>query len=421
MKRLSCVSALITSALSIHLAFGQGETAVPFLLIPANPAANGFGGISTSVVSSNPMATIANPAQVGIFSLTQYFSASTYVPKTDWLPGLDYSGVTYNVSAVNAGVNLSQLSSVPFPLGIGAGYSRIYLDLGTFIRTGPGGPEPVGTFRAFEKVEAFTLGVGIDYYVRLGIGLSAKYIHSALFPIGTEQEPGAGTANLVANDIGGLIEVPITDIISKVTGEEISLTHKLSPLCNLSAGYAHRNHGGKVIYADAAQPDPLPRQAAIGMALELGLNTSINSQTWKIVSFTLAREAEDLLVRRRPDGSFDYASGLGRIRFFNNLILGEWDGRITLRKGWEFNVAEIMYLRGGSSTGSGNLIYHTNGFGFQLSGLIRLFDSVGNEPLAGDIASLIRDHIDIHYDHAQYSDHPIVGNTTFNALNLIIK
>ncbi len=38
---------------------------------------NGMGGMDASIISDNPMAATANPAQLGMFSLTNLFSAST--------------------------------------------------------------------------------------------------------------------------------------------------------------------------------------------------------------------------------------------------------------------------------------------------------------------------------------------------------
>ena len=189
MKGKSSFMLFLSLLLSIPIeTLAQGESGVPFLLISPDPAANGWGEISTAVVSDNPMATIFNPGQLGLFSLDSYFSAGTYVPKTQWLPGFHQSDLTYDVTAVNAGVNLARQFDLDLPISLGIGYSRVYLDLGTFIRTSTSGPQPLATFNAHEKAEAFSVAVGIDYFVRLGVGMSFNNIVSVLSPIGTEQE-----------------------------------------------------------------------------------------------------------------------------------------------------------------------------------------------------------------------------------------
>jgi hypothetical protein len=97
----------------------------------------------------------------------------------------------------------------------------------------------------------------------------------------------------------------------------------------------------------------------------------------------IGREAEDILVRRYPAPTdslgnvtgppppWQYVDGTGDIRFFNNLVLGEWGGNIELRKGWQLNIAEFFYLRGGSYLGIGGQDYTTTGIGFGLGGLLK--------------------------------------------------
>ena len=177
MKIRSSLILLLSLIFSIQKTIlAQDESAFPFLLISPNPSGNGWGGVSTGVVSDNPTATISNPAQLGFFSLDNYFSASTFVPKTQWLPRFHQSDLTYNVSAINLGVNLSNVFALQLPVSFGMGYSRVYLNLGTFIRTTPS----VETYEAWEKSESFSLGIGVDYVVRIGVGLNIKSIVSRI-------------------------------------------------------------------------------------------------------------------------------------------------------------------------------------------------------------------------------------------------
>lgn len=179
MKDLLFVSSLFFVILSPNQLTAQGESAVPFLLIHPSPNANGWGNVGTAVVSDNPISVIANPAQLGMFSLDKYFSASTYAPKTQWLPEFGLSDLTYSVWAISGGYNLSNELPLPFPVSIGAGYSRINLNLGEFIRTNESGQE-IGRFSAFETSEQFSVGVGLDVYAKLSIGWNFKKIVSSL-------------------------------------------------------------------------------------------------------------------------------------------------------------------------------------------------------------------------------------------------
>ena len=404
----------------------QGETAVPFLLFEANPDANGWGGVSTAVVSDNPAATIANPAQLGMFSLDHFFSASTYVPKTEWSPENDQNDITYNVSAVSAGVNLQTMFGLALPISIGVGYSRVYFDMGNFVRTGSGSPQPIGFFNAHESSESFCLGLGMDYFVRIGVGMNFKSIVSTLSPIGTEQEAGSGTARGSATDFGVLAQIPVMEILSRATGSSYILVSTVEPLFDINFGYTHNNVGEKMSYIDAAQSDPLPRNATVGLSMEMGVVMPVNNQPWKILTFTLAREAQDLLIIRKPDGVIEYQSGLGDISFFKHVIRGELydNDRVDLRKGWQVNFGEVVSVRGGSFSESpnfGNRNYVTSGFGIRAAGFLKLLVAMNPETQLPDALLFISNHVDLIYDHAAYTTSGPLGETTFNALGVVIR
>jgi hypothetical protein len=95
-------------------ASAQGESAVPFLLIHPSSSSNGMGSVSAAIVADDPIATIMNPAQLGMFGLQNYFSLSTYSPKTQWLPSFGLSDLAYDVLALNAGYDLSRVVELPY-------------------------------------------------------------------------------------------------------------------------------------------------------------------------------------------------------------------------------------------------------------------------------------------------------------------
>ena len=196
--RFTVILLFLVNSCITSVANAQGETALPFLLISPAPDANGWGGISTAAVSDNAIAMAASPGQLGMFTLREHFSASTYTNKTGWLPVFQKPDLTYNAWALAAGYNLSDVLPLPFPISIGLGYSRIDLDLGTFIITGSGGPEPIGMYHAYEQSKNTTVGVGIEYILRLGVGWTVKDVHSVLGPLGGPDSTGS----LEAQEIG---------------------------------------------------------------------------------------------------------------------------------------------------------------------------------------------------------------------------
>lgn len=403
------------------LAFGQGETAVPFLLITSSVEGNGMGGISASTNTHNAMAPLANPGQLGLLTLTHHLAATTYTPKAKWLPKFGRNDLSYNASAVNVGINLGRALGIPLPISYGFGYSRVFLNLGTFARTGPDGPDPISFFEAHEKVNAFSTAIGFDYGVKVGVGVTLKRIVSQLSPFGTEQEEGLGTAKVNASDVGALVQIPVMELADLISPEPTRLFPTISPFLNLTASYTRSNQGGSVVYTGRAQADPLPRQALLGISWEGGIRSTALSRDWTLASFTWAREAQDVLVTRFADGTFTYQRGTGDIRFFQNVILGKWGGKVTVRKGWQLNLAEIVYIRGGSVVMPG-LQYSTEGFGVSLGGIFKWIESFSPTGFENEVLVFLVNHLDVQYDESSYSntESPIQG-TVFRGINFVLK
>ncbi len=419
-KMLFTLLAIAAAHLSPAPAWAQGETAVPFVRITTSPEGNGMGGMSASQPTTDAFAPLANPGQLGLFSLTNLFNASTYTPRTNWLPQFNISGLTYGATAFNAGYNFRELLSLPFDLSAGVGYSRVSLDLGTFTVTSSEGPGVIGKFEAEEHYDSYSIAVGFDYIVRLGLGTNLKHIESRLSPIGTEQEQGSGTATAAATDFGLLLEVPVAELITAVSGTPLEVAPRVSPFLDLSLGFVKANVGDEMSYVDASQADPLPRTAIAGLGFEAGLMGKSGTSDWKLASFRLARQADDLLVSRHPDGTIEYQSGLGDIDFWQNVVIGQDNAQIMMRGGWQIQVAEILYLRGGSVESTG-LSYTTSGYSICLGGLLKLIGLLAqdsNESWIGFVAG----HFDLQFHRASYGEtsSPISGTST-QSLNLLVK
>ncbi len=294
------------------LCYAQGETAVPFLTFPSSPEGNGMGGIIGSTISDNPMAILANPGQLGMASLDHYFLGGFYPSSTTWLPGLQTSGSAYTATALSVGLRLNRMANIPFGLSIGLGYSHIGFDWGLFTINNSG--FGVSSWEPVEHTTNLSMGIGIDYYIKMGIGYTHKEVESILANIEIQGQGKKPIANISAFDLGMIAEIPITEIIGKITGDPITFSKSLKPDLDLSFGYARRNLGDDyAIYIDAAQGSPLPRTAMLGVTYKAGLTLQTETRPWEVVSFSLAREAEDILVVELPQDTLFNVNGRVRI------------------------------------------------------------------------------------------------------------
>ncbi len=416
--------------------FAQGETAVPFLIFSASPDGNGMGGISGSRVSDDAMASIANPGQLGLQSLHQFMSSGFFLPTTDWSPALGVNKITYSATAVNVGLNLQRVVAIPLPVSFGFGYSYINHDLGDYyIYNGLGQPQAM--FTANEHSSDYTLGIGLDYYIKLGLGYTTKSVVSSLVPYSIQGTGRQGVADFSTYDVGLITQIPVIDIAYRAFGPLPRLLPKVDPLLDLTLGYSRNNLGNtRVVYIDASQADPLPRTVTAGLNVKLGFVSHVLESDWELISFMIGREAEDLLVRRYPAPTdslgneigpappWQYLNGTGDIRFFDNLVLGEWGGNIELRKGWQLNIAELFYLRGGSYLGMGGQDYTTTGFSFRLGGILKFLEWFSPPVASNRFVGFVAQHFDIQYNWSEYraADPTFpVDKTTYSGMNIIIK
>lgn len=422
MRFASLTGLLVALALAVTShTWAQGEPAVPFLLYPPSIEANGMGGNGTALTSDNALAPLHNPGHLGLFGLNGFLSGGFYTPATEWQPQFGISGLQYNVWAVNAGLKLNTFVALPFDISLALGYSSIDLDLGQFIITGPGGPTPIGTFESFEKCNSFTIGVGFEYLIRLGFGMSFKSIESNLSPVGTEQEQGTGRADVTARDYGLIVGLPLVRTIEDLASCSLEILPKVKPLVDLTFSYARSNVGNSVIYIDAQQADPLPRLASLGLCLELGAGSTIVGGDWKIISLKLSNEAQQLLIDRLSDGSWRYISGMGDLGLFDNVIGGNTSSKIWVRKGWQVQAAEALYIRGGTYT-SASVTYETSGLGIQLSGLLKILLVVEPSLREGSWIKFLADNLDVQFETAKYSaSSSAVSRTTYQGLNIVLR
>ena len=231
--------------------YAQGEAAVPFLLLAPDSRFGALGESGTGL-ADNSAAIFWNPAGIAFLSGTE-----VTITHSNWLPqfnlDLFYDYLTFRTYLEDLSGSVTA--------------SVTYMNFGEFVRTLEGGPEPVGTFRAFDA--AMTVGYATKLGSDWGLGLNFRIIHSQLSTQPTGEEQGSGVATTVSFDIAGMWRPSYLNIF----GWE--LENRLSIGANLS------NMGPKITYIDQAQADPIPTNFRLGFAFQL-FNDEFNSLTYTL-------------------------------------------------------------------------------------------------------------------------------------------
>jgi hypothetical protein len=414
---------LLISNYFIALAQVTMRVGVPHLLISASPESNGQGCTSVSRITDDPFAINSNPAHLGISSFKTGGIIGFY-PSTSKAPlGSGFDDFTYNSYVLTGGINLEDY--VGMPISIGFAYTRVYLDLGTFVRMGDIDPTPLGTFQAEEHSDAFSFGIGLDINLKLAAGVTFRRTVSNFSPFGSAREYWVGIASIWSGDIGILIYAPIVDIVNI----EYELIPKTVPIIDISFGTAYNNIGRKLTYIDEAQSDPLPRSLSMGITLEFGIK--LNKTGHKLATLSWSRESDDLLVGWNQQGSLYYQDIFGDVNFFKNIIGGTRTTRTengasvaatNLLQGWQLGFGEFFYYRRGSFEGIDNSAFSTSGFGFRLSGIFKIIQDISDEEIY--TVSFLLDHFDFRYDESNYDlvkSAYVMPFTKFSSFNFIIK
>ena len=223
-------------------------TAVPDLLIAPDSRAGAMGESGVGL-ANNSSAIFWNPAGIAFLD-----GQEVSITHSNWLPQfqLDLSYDYLSFRQYLPDFNGSIFSSI------------MYFDNGEFVRTGPSGPTPIGTFTSYDL--AITAGYATQLSDDWGIGFNFRFIRSELAPAGTGDEVGSGISNNISFDIGAMWrpETLVLPFIDYDMGKSISFGVNLS------------NLGPKMYYIDEAQADPLPTNLRIGFAYQL-LNDEYNS------------------------------------------------------------------------------------------------------------------------------------------------
>lgn len=398
MKTIRLLSELlILSLMSAAWAQGPGSAGALFLLIQPSLRANGMGGTSVSSVENDALGIAFNPARLGIWANENFFMAEFYPAKSEWLAGLD---IFYDAKTFVAGYDLKRFDH-RIPVSLGVGYTRVNLDFGEIAVTGPNDPTPIAVLHIIERAKLWTVGLGFDYWIKAGCGWSFKSIESDLGPAIIDDLVYPTSTNIKAHDFGVVLYAPGEEIIARLTGKTLELRPGVRPVFGLGLGYSKSNIGSTISYIDIAQPDPLPRTARVGLSLNAGLASTRHGRPWRLVSLEHQYETEQLLVRRTDRQSVSYASFLGDINFFKNVILRQENSKIISKTGWELGANEFVFLRYGHYKDPlGRVDYKTFGASISSYGLLNvIFQSTPRSPTW---MRWLTEHLDVRYDYSSY-------------------
>lgn len=377
MKTTSLLSLLFLFTFFPFKIFAQGEAAVPILLLNPSPMLSGMGATGTALPTEDPFAFVWNPAQLGYNSLTNNYSFIFYPSKIDWLGsvGLELKGI-----ALNVGYNFKDL--IGFPVSFGFGYSNVELDFGIF-----GGRD---------HYNAYSFGLGVDYYVQLSFGYTIKDVTSIQYPYPGEWEEIK--AETTVNDFGILLNVPVIRLIDEKMLLPLDNNLYGKPTFNFSLGYSKSNIGDEIYYIDPAQADPLPRTDRTGYGFSAGFELISDDFIMKIFNVSFTSEAEDILISRDTTGHWEYQSTFSDLNYWKNVIQIEGDENIVSRTGTKLDFIESFSYYFGHFSGRGFYVRETIGYEIRAKGLFKLWALWAKDP----ITDFFRDYLDIRYYNTNY-------------------
>ena len=362
------------------------ETAHLYLNIVNSPRATGMGGTTVNLVDEQ--SAFYNPGAFGLFCFDKIVSISL-PSNTTWLPELadDIRLKTWSIGGSYTPNRNSKVDKNKLQYSVGVTYARKTIDYGTIYYTSEDTPYILGSFESYDKARFLTLSIGIDYYIRVGIGYTNKKLNSFISRAGAGTEIKPVNATGTAHDIGILVEFPLNRLLNMSPPSENSMFLELTP----SLAFVQANMGDPITYFDAAQSDPLPKIRRIGF----GLKANLVQNSTSIVNFLIIHEKEKDLVNN-----------------FNEFR----------RIGLEVGFLESVYIRRGVRRDE---YYDADissfGFGVSLRGLLSAFSSKSNIDSPNGTMDYITQNIDLKFDWSKWSsENNALDNTKFLKFNLSI-
>ncbi len=382
--------------------FAQDQTALPFLQLSPSPQQNGLGWTGVSNPNNDPFGFYFNPAMLGYSSQHTNLSLQFYPSKVDWL---GYRDINFNSTAINFGYNFRDVLN-GLNLSAGLGYIRNSIDINNLITSG-----------SKDSYNAYGIGISLDYYILLSLGITNKIIHSEWKDLINNNQFVNYTSNSTAIDYGFLLSIPVIKLIDDNLSLQVSDDSNLKPFLSYSLGYSRLNIGDEIYYVDPAQNDPIPLTARLGHTIGIGVNFVSYDINIKLINYDLILEAEDVLVIRDSLGRSTYQGMLGDIDIWKNLFQLKGDENVVVHKGHSINFVETITILKGSFIGRGfRETRFSDGFVISTNGLFKWLNSFD---LGSDFLEFFTKHFEFRYTSSTNLKDYL--NTDFSSISLFLS
>jgi len=348
-----------------------GAYAGRFLNLVNSARANGMGACAIDLV--NEESALYNPGGVGLFHLDKTIAVA-WPQSTKWIPTLT-SGERLKSYTLSAGMSSQRLHWGKNPLlnvSLAFAFSRLELDDNSL-----GDP----MFRRRDRADCYTVAIGVDYLIRVGIGYTYKRVTEDLtmswYPYSSSY---SFSSSFVANgrDVGITVELPLWRVWHLKHPQkalEPPPAVRIMPRCT----YVIANRGTGRLTGSGNDPVSESDIPLSGVSRKsLSLHASYTKNDLALVSVTLVGEIE-------------------KERF---------GGDKAQKRGVELGIFEMVYGRVGNlkdnRLGSHGTDINTLGFGFSLNGLnkyTRIIERV--HPSQTRLRWLLA-NLDVRFDYARY-------------------
>jgi hypothetical protein len=344
-----------------------GTAASPFLNLVNSARANGMGSCAIDLV--NEESALYNPGGVGLFHLDRTIAVA-WPQSTKWTP-THTDDLRLKSYTLSAGTSSQQLHWVKDPLlnvSLAFAFSRLELDYPV-----PDFFEDISSAR--DRADCYTIAVGADYLIRVGIGYTYKRITE-----GEINSHGSYSSYFTANgeDVGITVELPLWRVWrskhpQKALGPPPAV--QITPRCT----YVIANRGTGSLTGSGNDPVSESDIPLSGVSRKsLSLHASYTKNDLALVSATLVGEIE-------------------KERF---------GGDKAQKRGVELGIFEMVYGRVGNlkddRLGSYGRDVNTLGFGFSLNGLIKYSSIVEHVHPSQTRLRWLLANLDVRFDYARY-------------------
>ncbi len=176
-----------------------GTVSPAFLNYVNSARANGMGSCAIDLV--NEESALYNPGGIGLFHLSKTVAVA-WPQTTKWLPTLtdDLRLKSYTLSAGMSSQRLHWGKDPLLNVSLAFAFSRLQLDF----------PSLMEYAGVSDRADCYTIAIGADYLIRVGIGYTYKRITEDITESWYPEGPGS-SSGIVANgeDVGITVELPL--------------------------------------------------------------------------------------------------------------------------------------------------------------------------------------------------------------------